>query len=392
MADRKNNETTSWNADEVRRQQAQRKQRKKMRRTRFWAIYCAGVVLASCLLAGLGWLIVNDVCALNKAPLTATVEIEKGDSVGQIASKLKKAGIIKYKLLFVITSPLFHAKDTIQPGSYELNTDMDYNCIIDSMQQGSSVAGTVKVTIPEGYSVQETIQLLADSDVSNVEDLTEAAKNHVFDYTFVDNENLGSITRLEGFLFPDTYEFLKDDTVHHYVATFYAHFDKQITDAMYKQLDEQGMTLPELITLASFVQEEAGNDQDDNVAQVFRNRLAEGSPYPKLQSNASSHVQSDADNNYLWNWVAPYYGGWDNIPANIRDAYDTYNCTGLPAGPISNPGLAAIRAALDPQCDPEVKDCYFFVTDQSGHYYYAKTYAEHQKNCAEADSVNKSLK
>ena len=204
MADRKNNETTSWNADEVRRQQTQRKQRKKMRRARFWAIYCAGVVLASCLLAGLGWLIVNDVCALNKAPLTATVEIEKGDSVGQIASKLKKAGIIKYKLLFVITSPLFHAKDTIQPGSYELNTDMDYNCIIDSMQQGSSVAGTVKVTIPEGYSVQETIQLLADSDVSNVEDLTEAAKNHVFDYTFVDNENLGSITRLEGFLFPDT--------------------------------------------------------------------------------------------------------------------------------------------------------------------------------------------
>ena len=110
MADRKNNETTSWNADEVRRQQTQRKQRKKMRRTRFWAIYCAGVVLASCLLAGLGWLIVNDVCALNKAPLTATVEIEKGDSVGQIASKLKKAGIIKYKLLFVITSPLFHAR------------------------------------------------------------------------------------------------------------------------------------------------------------------------------------------------------------------------------------------------------------------------------------------
>ena len=151
MADRKNNETTSWNADEVRRQQTQRKQRKKMRRTRFWAIYCAGVVLASCLLAGLGWLMVNDVCALNKAPLTATVEIEKGDSVGQIASKLKKAGIIKYKLLFVITSPLFHAKDTIQPGSYELNTDMDYNCIIDSMQQGSSVAETVKVTIPEGY-------------------------------------------------------------------------------------------------------------------------------------------------------------------------------------------------------------------------------------------------
>ena len=161
---------------------------------------------------------------------------------------------------------------------------------------------------------------------------------------------------------------------------------------MYKELEKQELTLPEVITLASFVQEEAGNDQDSNVAQVFRNRLAEGSPYPKLQSNTSSYVQSDADNNYLWNWVAPYYGGWEDIPENIRNAYDTYTCTGLPAGPISNPGLAAIQAALAPQCDEEVRDCYFFVTDLSSHYYYAKTYAEHQANCQKAAEVNQSLK
>ena len=137
--------------------------------------------------------------------------------------------------------------------------------------------------------------------------------------------------KCEGYLFPDTYDFLKDDTVHHYVETFYSHFDKQITDEMYAEMEKQGITLSEVVTLASFVQEEAGNDQDDNVAQVFRNRLAEGSPYPKLQSNTSSYVQSDADNNYLWNWVAPYYGGWDSIPENILEAYDTYACTGLSA-------------------------------------------------------------
>ena len=92
--------------------------------------------------------------------------------------------------------------------------------------------------------------------------------------------------KCEGYLFPETYEFLKDDTVHNYVATFYAQFDAQITDEMYAELKKQDMTLPQLITLASFVQEEAGNSQDSNVAQVFRNRLAEGSPYPKLQSPA----------------------------------------------------------------------------------------------------------
>lgn len=140
------------------------------------------------------------------------------------------------------------------------------------------------------------------------------------------------------------------------------------------------------------MQEEAGNDQDDNVAQVFRNRLAEGSPYPKLQSNASSHVQSDADNNYLVELGGPLLRRVGQHPGQYPGRLRHLQLHRLPAGPISNPGLAAIRAALDPQCDPEVKDCYFFVTDQSGHYYYAKTYADHQKNCAEADSVNKSLK
>ena len=75
-----------------------------------------------------------------------------------------------------------------------------------------------------------------------------------------------------------------------------------------------------------------------------------------------------------------------------RDTELRVRCTGLPAGPISNPGLAAIQAALAPQCDEEVRDCYFFVTDLSSHYYYAKTYAEHQANCRKAAEVNQSLK
>lgn len=151
------------------------------------------------------------------------------------------------------------------------------------------------------------------------------------------------------------------------------------------------MTLPQLITLASFVQEEAGNSQDSNVAQVFRNRLAADSPYPRLQSNTSSYIQSDSDNNYLWNWVAPYYGGWDNIPENIVAAYDTYSCKGLPAGPISNPGIAAIKAALAPQPNEEAKDAYFFVTDLKGSYYYARTLSEHSANCQKAAQVNKTV-
>ena len=178
--------------------------------------------------------------------------------------------------------------------------------------------------------------------------LEEANTGDFSEYTFWqyvpdDADAPNRFMKCEGYLFPDTYEFLTDDTVHHYVATFYAHFDKQFTAEMYRELKKQELTLPEVITLASFVQEEAGNDQDSNVAQVFRNRLAEGSPYPKLQSNTSSYVQSDEDNNYLWNWVAPYYGGWEDIPENIRNAYDTYTCTGLPAGPSRTRALPRSR-------------------------------------------------
>ena len=254
----------------------------------------------------------------------------------------------------------------------------------------------MRLTFPEGTTAIAIARKMEEAGLCTAEEFLEEANTGDFsEYTFwqyVPDDAPDRFMKCEGYLFPDTYEFLTDDTVHHYVATFYAHFDKQFTDEMYRELEKQELTLPEVITLASFVQEEAGNDQDSNVAQVFRNRLAEGSPYPKLQSNTSSYVQSDEDNNYLWNWVAPYYGGWEDIPENIRNAYDTYTCTGLPAGPISNPGLAAIQAALAPQCDEEVRDCYFFVTDLSGHYYYAKTYAEHQDNCRKAAEVNQSLK
>lgn len=103
------------------------------------------------------------------------------------------------------------------------------------------------------------------------------------------------------------------------------------------------MTLPELVTLASFVQEEAGNSQDSNVAQVFRNRLAEGSPYPRLQSNTSSHIQSDADNNYLWNWVAPYYDGWDNIPEISLQPTTLTAVSACPQAPSRTPALPPSR-------------------------------------------------
>ena len=326
-----------------------------------------------------------------------TVSIQQGSGVAAIANKLKDAGVVRSAYLFRWYVGEKGAAAKLQYGNFELTTGSSYDALISTLSQYAK-AETVRVTIPEGTTAIAIAQKMEAAGLCTAEEfLKEANEGDFSAYTFwqyvpEDKDAPNRFMKCEGYLFPETYEFLKDDTVHNYVATFYAQFDAQITEEMYAALKKQGMTLPELVTLAAFVQEEAGNSQDSNVAQVFRNRLAEGSPYPMLQSNTSSHIQSDADNNYLWNWVAPYYGGWDDIPENILAAYDTYSCTGLPAGPISNPGLAAIKAALEPQPDEEAKDAYFFVTDLKGNYYYAHTLAEHNANCKTAAAVNKSLK
>lgn len=326
-----------------------------------------------------------------------TVSIPQGSGVATIANKLKEAGVIRSAYLFRWYVREKGAAAKLQYGDFELTTGSSYDALINTLSQYAK-AETVRVTIPEGTTAIAIAQKMESAGLCTAEEfLKEANEGDFSAYTFwqyvpEDKDAPNRFMKCEGYLFPETYEFLKNDTVHNYVATFYAQFDAQFTKEMYAALKKQDMTLPELVTLASFVQEEAGNSQDSNVAQVFRNRLAEGSPYPRLQSNTSSHIQSDADNNYLWNWVAPYYGGWDNIPENILAAYDTYSCTGLPAGPISNPGLAAIKAALEPQPDEEAKDAYFFVTDLKGNYYYAHTLAEHNANCKTAAAVNKSLK
>ena len=326
-----------------------------------------------------------------------TVSIQQGSGVSAIAQKLKDAGVIRSTYLFRWYVGQKGTAAKLQYGDFALTPGTGYDDLITALSTYAK-AETVRVTIPEGTTAIAIAQKMEAAGLCSAEDfLKEANEGDFSEYTFWqyvpdDADAPDRFMKCEGYLFPETYEFLKDDTVHNYVATFYAQFDAQITDEMYAELKKQDMTLPELITLASFVQEEAGNSQDSNVAQVFRNRLAEGSPYPRLQSNTSSHIQSDADNNYLWNWVAPYYGGWDNIPENIVAAYDTYSCKGLPAGPISNPGLAAIQAALDPQPDEDAKDAYFFVTDLKGNYYYARTLSEHNANCQKAAEVNKSVK
>ena len=372
MADRKNNETTSWNADEVRRQQTQRKQRKKMRRARFWAIYCAGVVLGSCLLAGLGWLMVNDVCALNKAPLTATVEIEKGDSVGQIASKLKKAGLIELKGFFVLYEIFTGAKNDIDPGTYELNTSMDYRSLVHNMYDPDArrraEEGLVLVTIPEGYSVQQIVDLLAEKGIAIKEELVDAVSNFDFgeEYPFIDNSLTGQINRLEGYLFPDTYEFSTEKTAVFAIDTMLTNFNTKVSNELLSEIQESGYTFREIITMASIIEKEAIGDYEErtNVASVLYNRL--NNP----DAETAGLLQVDASIDY-----ALRLEGKDRseFSTELDSPYNTYIHAGLPVGPICNPSLASIRAALN----PSQTDYYYYALGTDGVHHFFRTYSEH---------------
>ncbi len=353
------------------------------------------LLLAAILAAAIGWLYIKSDIE-GDASLTdiVTITVEQGSSSSTIADLLSEAGLVNVPLAFRYYVSSTGVGSSLQYGDFEIPEGASYDEMIEILSKHVAAA-TTRVTFPEGSTAISIANKMEEAGLCTAEEFLEVANTGDFSqFNFwshipTDEEEPDRFMKCEGYLFPETYDFYDDDTVYNYVATFYAEFDSRITDDLIIELESQGMTLQEIIVLASLVQEEAGNENDEKVSAVFRNRLADGSPYPLLQSNASSYIQNENENNYVYNWIAPYYGGWDSIPENILTAYDTYSSIGLPPGPISNPGYDAILAAIYP--DPDMDGYYFFVTDLTGVYYYGKTLAEHNANCDKAWAVNATL-
>lgn len=323
-----------------------------------------------------------------------TVSIEQGSGTATIAEALQEAGLVTHATIFRLYVSNVGGGTSLQYGDFEIPQGSSYDAMIEILSTPVAAA-TTWVTIPEGITAIAIANRMEEAGLCSAEEFLEVANTGDFSqFNFwshvpTDEEAPDRFMKCEGYLFPDTYEFYNDDSVYNYVATFYAEFDSYVSEELLQEIERQGFTLQEIVTLASFVQEEAGNDDNAKVSAVFRNRLAEGSSLPLLQSNASSYIQNDEENNYIHNWIAPYYGGWDEIPENIMTAYDTYATAGLTPGAISNPGYDEIMAAIYP--DESMEGYYYFVTDLTGVYYYGKTLSEHSANCDTAWAVNASL-
>jgi UPF0755 protein len=172
---------------------------------------------------------------------------------------------------------------------------------------------------------------------------------------------------MEGYLFPDTYTFYEDMDPEDVCRKIYMNFNSKITDEDYARMEELGLTLDETITFASMVQAEAANEGEmKDIASVFWNRLDNADTYPLLQSDPTSK--------YVEETIKPNIELPDEL---IYNAYDTYVCSGLPAGAIGNPGQAAIEAVLYPNETPYF---YFYANVDTGVTYFAETLEEHNQN------------
>ncbi len=224
----------------------------------------------------------------------------------------------------------------------------------------------VTVTIPEGYTLVDICKLLEKKGVQTFYHLFSAALNGNYpSYGFIDASRATANRRyaLEGYLFPDTYRFYVGETPYNIWAKFLSNSNAVLSG----YTSYPGMTMDQVITLASLIEEEAfTGDTRANVSSVLHNRL-----------NSGKRLELDKTINYVEWYIKPLIQSSDLSVINAYNSfYNTYKCSALPAGPITNPGRLAIEAAIN----PAVTNYLYFVTDAAGNYYYAATWEEHLAN------------
>lgn len=319
---------------------------------------------------------VNDMLAVGREKVSLTVEIPKNATGDQVARILDSAGVIHDENFFKLYSKLTRADGHYGNGSYQIDTSMDYQALINAFQSNLNRVDTVKLTFPEGVNTLEISAQLEKSGICTAKDFLAAVGSNQFDSKFeivkaIDNPK-NRYYKLEGYLFPDTYEFYKDEDPAAVVQKFLNNCNKKLSGEIRSSADAQKLSIDRLLTLASLIQAEAANKDDMAlVSSVFHNRLASSGKGDLLR------LRSDPTTYYPYRSKAA-------VPSNIRDTYksryDTYTIEGLPPGPICNPGKEAIAAALN----PADTGYYYFCHDKNGKAYYAKTNAQHEANLKKA--------
>ena len=277
-----------------------------------------------------------------------TVKIEKGSSTTRIAELLDEKGLISNLSAFRLKSAIDKAE--YKAGTYELSPSMTMEEIEKILVEGKSKENTVEVTIPEGYTLQQIAERLENRGVCDVEDFFDEVKNGKFNYSFI-KDLPNDEHRLEGFLFPDSYQFFENAEVHQMIDKMISRFEEVYQKAE-KNADQEILSkysLIEIVTVASLVEREARLDKERaDVASVIYNRLDKNM---KLQIDATVQYALGEVKERLY-----------NSDLKVQSPYNTYLNEGLPPGPIASPGNASLKAALN----PNQTDYLFYVASAKG--------------------------
>lgn len=348
-------------------------------------IFALLILAVSIALAAVVTTAVFDITGFNRNNKGADVVIPKGADTEKVAAILKEEGMINSELYFRLYCRFMNLDGKWQAGSFRLQADMGFPTLINTMQ-AQPPRKTVMVTFPEGLTVPEMAAILEKEGVCSAESFINAVKYGDYDYDFVrdipteadDPEYAYRAYRLEGYLFPDTYEFYVGSLGETVVDRMLQNFEAKISKAMLAQIKNNGWTLDQVVIMTSMVQGEGDTRENmDKISRVLQNRMNPNSGFTMFQF-CSTHDYA----NYLLEL------DWDSFDKHaLHQAYNT--CTheelsegreGLPVGAINNPGLDAFNAVLYPSVDQDIMESFYFITDKDGITRFAKDMKEHEAN------------
>ena len=334
------------------------------------------------------WVCAADVLAFGREDKKVTISVTTTDTMESIAQKLYDAGLVRYPQLFLLYADLTDADEEITTGTFTLNTIYDYHALVNQMTPRSGVRVVIEdVLIPEGYNCRQIFALLEEKGICKAEDLEKwAAEGDLSEYWFLEGVERGDKYCLEGFLFPDTYDFYENSTPRAALEKMLDGFEYRFTEELRAKIPalnehlsemmrkngdseafiaENQFDIRDVVNVASLIEKETASNQESyKIASVIYNRLFNWGKNPR-------YLNIDATIIYA-------LGGKTNLTSEdmaVDSPYNTYTNTGMTPGPIANPGLASIEAALD----PESTSYYYYVLDpNSGVHQFSKTLAEHE--------------
>ena len=356
-----------------------KKKSSKQKNSRFNGSIFGGIILTciiltvSVVLSLTAISVATEYYGIGKSENDVIFKIPEGADNDKIADLLYENGIIKNKTLFKLALKI-EKPQTIFPGDITLKPSMGYAAVIEELATMREKMETVTITFTEGMNLLDVANLLEKNKVCKADDfLFEFNKDQGFDFEKDLGVSKDAFYKMEGYFFPETYNFYVNDTAYNVTKLVRTQFQSTMNADLMRQVKESKFSLNQIITLASIVQMEAGSEAEmPKVASVFVNRMNDQTTYPNLQS--------DTTTKYIDNVIKKKAIDQSSVDF-YTSVYDTYTCRGLPASPICNPGLAAIKAVLN----PAKTDYYYFCNNlNTGETFFGRTLEEHNANLKKA--------